>query len=121
MLSAFALDPDHVAQCLKELKDNTLPERRLLIAVLIRGIADALNATGRLPDRSKQKSLMREAWAWVAVIPFYLNPKPFSFQWICEELELCPKTIQKHVIAAKRQSMRMVRPGARSPYVFISA
>lgn len=120
MLSAYALDPDHVAQCLKELKDNTLPERKLLIAVLIRGIADALNAVGRLPDKSLKKTISREAWAWVVVIPFYQNPRPFSFQWICEELDLCPHTIQKNVIAAKRLSLRLKRPGGRNPHIVIS-
>lgn len=124
-VSSFtALDTDHVVQCLFEQSRVILPEKRLLVAVLIRALADALKCTGRIRKEEPSKfpewmKIMREAWAWVVIDPFTSMPGLFSFQWICEQLDICPKNLRKLVIESKKKQSKLIRPGGRAVYISI--
>jgi hypothetical protein len=72
---------------IEETKHN--PERQLLAEVLLGAIRDILNNT---TDSEAQK-IRREALEWFNKSSI----KPFSFVWICQSLDLEPKTIRRVV------------------------
>lgn len=63
---------------------NDLPERALLAAMLDEAITTI---------RLREHHLARNARAWI----LSKNKDPFSFEWVCEELDLCPNEFRRAV------------------------
>ena len=71
------------------------PEHRLLWSLLERGICDAIGLTGAI---EAAHNLQREAYAWVMYPRHLKDFREFSFEGICEELDLNPLVLRKCVI-----------------------
>ena len=87
----------------------SVPERRLLFAILERAVRDAL---GNHPAEA------REAAEWIFSPPVD-QPELFSFQWICEELEVdIPRFLanvermlqKKTLLPEAREHVRVIEP-----------
>lgn len=65
-----------------------MPERRLLLAILITAITDAYGLT------DIDRHLRREARHWLNSS----RDKEWSFIWVCNTLDLCPKTVLARVL-----------------------
>lgn len=79
--------PDHYHQ-------TTQPEHRLLWAILERAVYDAIGKTGAVEFSSHY---MQDAYAWIMYPRWLKDFHEFSFDAICEELELNPLIIRKFV------------------------
>ena len=71
------------------------PEQRLLWSILERGVSDAIGLTGAGPD---SHSLQREAYTWIIYPRHLIEFQDFSFEGICEHLDLNPTVIRKFII-----------------------
>lgn len=71
------------------------PEHRLLWSILERGICDAMGLTGAI---EAAKRLQREAYAWIMFPQHLTEFHEFSFEGICEELNMNPTIIRKLII-----------------------
>ena len=76
------------------------PERRLLLAILERALLD-------LVGNDERESLESEDWLFSDMAPSHPY-EPFSFPWICEQLDLnMKKTLRKIRKMPKRGSSRL--------------
>lgn len=66
---------------------NEVPERALLAAMLDEAITTI---------KLREFHLARNARAWI----LSRDKEPFSFEWVCQELDLCPKIVRREI--AKR-------------------
>lgn len=94
-------------------------EKRLLVAMLERALADALYSVGRLPAKSSMrdsilasKKWARDALRWIMQPTDPLNPV-CSFEWVCLNLDLDHISIKNRVINARHQQARFRRLGGR--------
>lgn len=78
---------------------NFSPEKALLIAILERAALDAhrLAIVDHVEDADDWR---RKARAWLLVPPTSI-PKPFTFQWVCESLDLEPSTTRRKILNYK--------------------
>lgn len=74
-----------------------VPELTLIGAVLIRAVSDCLGASPTTRDE-KRKSLN-----WVTTWEIGDRKEPFTFPWVCEQLELCPNEIRKTILSLQEQ------------------
>lgn len=103
--------------------DPLLPEKRLLVAILERAIADALYSTGRLTHEGDAARYEKEGFDFITIYTPMANPRAFSYQWICHELDLDPQVITALVIKAKEGRVKFIRGKNRvnHPPVYKSA
>lgn len=93
MRSKYA--PQLITANIEELSDPAKPERRLVAAMLTRAIQDATgNVNG---DSEAAQSLSREARNWIFESAHRIRIKPFSFEWSCHILDLCPNFMRKSI------------------------
>jgi hypothetical protein len=92
------------------------PEQRLLWSILERGISDAIGLTGSIADTSH---FVQDAYHWIMYSKPVTEYFEFSFEGICEQLDLSAPTIRKFVIieARKPRSEKVARHRRRvQPY-----
>ena len=93
-------DTDPVIEYLQEYQltnDETPPENKLLAAILVRLIQDA---TGNTSTGSKNHD--ERAYQDAVTCLWLDEPEdPFSYLWICNQLDLDPKVIRNFVRAQK--------------------
>jgi hypothetical protein len=77
------------------------PERRLLLAVLERAILDYV---GNNPKE------VQEAEEWLFESHQLGSRAQFSFAWLCEQLDLDPIKISRHIKAMPRRGNRKIAP-----------
>jgi hypothetical protein len=72
------------------------PEKRLLVAILIRAAHDALSHTASIPPLTQ-----REARQYFGLFSDFPNLNhglnSFSFSQVCDYLDLCPFTVHKNL------------------------
>jgi len=81
------------------------PERHLLSEILLRAMRDVLNHEA---DNIKNK---RSAIKWLKLNDPIIegeNLHPFSFEWICWELDINPKVIKKIVIMMRKKGLTII-------------
>lgn len=66
------------------------PEKTLLLAMLDRAIRDAINSFERFNQR--------EAMKWINNRRYLIKKEPFSFEWVCDQLDIDPRTVRKQII-----------------------
>lgn len=78
------------------------PERRLLLAILERAILDYVGNDQKEVDEA-------EAWIFDSDT---INPRKdnFSFDWVCEELDLCPSQVTHAIKTMPKRGNRRVAP-----------
>jgi hypothetical protein len=72
------------------------PERNLIAEVLNRALRDVLN------QEVGNQAHARCAMAWLRL----KRKGPFSFNWICKHLDICPEQIRKKVKEMKEKGER---------------
>jgi len=77
------------------------PERRLLLAILERAILDYV---GNDPRE------VQEAEEWLFGGPENGQRTQFSFAWLCEQLDLDPVRISRHIKSMPRRGNRKIAP-----------
>lgn len=77
------------------------PERRLLLAILERAILDYV---GNDPRE------IQEAEEWLFGAAFTERRVQFSFGWLCEQLDLDPSKIARHIKSMPRRGSRKIAP-----------
>lgn len=77
------------------------PERRLLLAILERAILDYVGNDVREFEHAEQ---------WLFGDAPRTNLDHFSFQWVCEQLDLDPARISKKIRSMPRRGNRKVAP-----------
>jgi hypothetical protein len=77
------------------------PERMLLLAVLERAILDFVG------NDSKEAQLAEE---WIFAPSLADNAEPFSFPWICRELDLSPSSVSKIIRAMPKRGNNRIAP-----------
>ena len=70
---------------------NTLPEKRLLFAVLSRAIVDATDLS---VDDLENTEWHHKARRWISSHTHI----PMSFEWICEAIDLNPEVLRKLIL-----------------------
>ena len=83
-----------------EYVENNNGIRNMLAAILDRAIRDAINCR-----MCEEKNLKREARAWLMLqdkIEIRHPLVPFSFVWICHELDLDPHAIRRAILAYEK-------------------
>lgn len=81
------------------------PERGLLLAILLRAIMDLTDVSlGR--EKSKVNHDKRKLIVWLEK-RFKKKSRLWSFQWICEQLDLDPDIMEAQI---KKKSMEITRP-----------
>lgn len=85
-------------------KRSTQAEKVLLIHILCRAICDALGRTdtGATGDTKRWQD---QAWGWIFK-DLENPPAPFSFEWICEHLDVDAATLRRKVKDYFDQGMR---------------
>jgi len=73
------------------------PEKALLIEILRRAINDFVWHCGLKRSDAKTHEIQRSARLWLFG-PERHPLTPFSFHWICQHLDQCPRTIRKRVL-----------------------
>lgn len=81
---------------------DILEEKRLLCAVLERAILDLFS------EEKIKKQIRREALVWIRARANIENPPPWSFSWVCLELDLCPFTLRRTVLSIAK-SKRLIK------------
>lgn len=72
------------------------PERRLMVAILVRAILDSRGEFGAVLEK-RSGFAMAEAQHWI----FTETPDPeclVSFKWICDILGFCPDTVRSRIL-----------------------
>jgi len=77
------------------------PERRLLLAILERAILDFVGNDERELEHAEQ---------WLFAPERDNNNEHFSFEWVCEQLDLDPKRISSKIRVMPRRGKRKVAP-----------
>lgn len=72
-----------------------LPEKALLLGILDRALRDAALE----PGVDIQRHVSREAKTW---LEDFTNKEPFSFMWICAELEMDPRSVLRLLYTTDR-------------------
>lgn len=114
----YTVDTDFNEDWLSNPEDTARPEKNLLVAMLVRGIADALFSTGRCIESERYS---REAYSWIVHVSFKKTPKVFSFQWVCENLGLDARRIRRHIIERRKREFRLYRISGKSGHIKIRA
>lgn len=76
-----------------------LPERACLAAILERALLDAC---GSCVTKNRQQELTEKARRWILDWGESDRDNPFTFPWICEQLDVCPARVR----ACARRLMR---------------
>lgn len=78
---------------------DDLPERELLAAILCRAVFDACNRSDRdsLSGNSLTIGHKSDARRWILYWSEEDTPRPFTFPWICEQLDLCPRSTKARI------------------------
>lgn len=80
-----------------EITSAVKPERNLLAAIMARAICDAFGTA------HCERHLVRSARCWLFA---EINLKrPFSFGWVCRELDLNPNELQDKLRATSKEEM----------------
>ena len=77
------------------------PERRLLLAILERAILDFVGNDERELEQAQE---------WLFSPKKNAKVEQFSFEWVCEQLDLDPKRIAEKIRAMPRRGSRKVAP-----------
>jgi hypothetical protein len=77
------------------------PERRLLLAILERAILDFVGNDERELEQAEQ---------WLFGCERANRNEHFSFEWVCEQLDLDPKRISEKIRSMPRRGNRKVAP-----------
>lgn len=77
------------------------PERRLLLAILERAILDYVGNDERELEQAEQ---------WIFSPERTTSGSHFSFEWVCEQLDLDPSKIAAKIKAMPRRGARKVAP-----------
>jgi hypothetical protein len=77
------------------------PERRLLLAILERAILDYVGNDARE---------VQEAQEWLFEDGDNGRNPQFSFAWLCEQLDLDPDKITRHIKSMPRRGTRKIAP-----------
>jgi hypothetical protein len=77
------------------------PERRLLLAILERAILDFVGNDERELEQAEQ---------WLFAPERHDRNDHFSFEWVCEQLDLDPKRIAAKIKKMPRRGSRKVAP-----------
>lgn len=77
------------------------PERRLLLAILERAILDFVGNDARELEQAEQ---------WLFGSERAHRNEHFSFEWVCEQLDLDPKRIAAKIKSMPRRGNRKVAP-----------
>lgn len=77
------------------------PERRLLLAILERAILDFVGNDERELEQAEE---------WLFSNKNNGKVENFSFEWVCEQLDLDPKKISSKIRAMPRRGSRKVAP-----------
>ena len=77
------------------------PERRLLLAILERAILDFVGNDARELEQAEE---------WLFSSKKNTKVEHFSFEWVCEQLDLDPKRIADKIRAMPRRGSRKVAP-----------
>ncbi len=77
------------------------PERRLLLAILERAILDFVGNDERELEQAEQ---------WLFGCERTNRNEHFSFEWVCEQLDLDPKRISEKIRSMPRRGNRKVAP-----------
>lgn len=91
------LDNDYV----ETRSQRSMPEKRLLLAILRRAIWDF--ALYRLPEDSHHKMHL-DAAGWI----FWDGEEHMTFLWICDVLELNPKQIREATVRLTRDEIKRI-------------
>lgn len=83
---------------------ETRGERALCWAIVERAILDSLGLGLAKVDCPKVKQ--KQARAWILDSKAKTSPEPFSFLWICNVLDTCPKRIRKIVLDQPKELLR---------------
>lgn len=87
--------------------DPNAQHKKLLAAVLERAITDGLGNPGRADNPERD---IEGAYAWLVHEKLSEKPTPFSFQWVCEALDLNPEALREKIIWHKEKG-NMYYPG----------
>lgn len=90
MQSFISLDPSCPYEISPNLT-NLFGERRLLVAVLERGIKDAAGLFDIRAERPRAEQQRAFDWMMEEAEPI---PAPMSFEWICSELDIDPGSLR---------------------------
>jgi hypothetical protein len=77
------------------------PERRLLTAILERAILDYVG---------NDSQEVKEAEEWLFTVMSEHNADPFSFLWVCRELDLSPEFISSRIKAMPKRGKSRIAP-----------
>ena len=77
------------------------PERLLLLAILERAILDYVGNDAKELD---------QATTWIFGADDELSAEPFSFAWVCKELDLDPLRVAKMIEAMPKRGTNRVAP-----------
>lgn len=103
----YLLDPDYL-YLIPEEEDPIHAEKSLLASVLERAIADAMRVVGKIGASETPQAVSREALKWI-MRKQKTKLEPFSFEWICENLNLEPKALRKAVLRAREARAVYIR------------
>ena len=87
--------------CLEK-SESCYSEKRLLVGILERALRDVLSIKGLLEPKRERKE-RRQAIDWFQLNePFVQEeePTPFSFQWVCDSLDVRPEKIHNRLVEA---------------------
>lgn len=99
-------DEAYELECLMYAEKDITPERRLLVALLERSVADALFGVGRATQAMRYA---REAYAWIVFEPINSKPRVYGYVWICLHLDIDPMLIRQLVLKARPDLQKFYR------------
>lgn len=100
-MSAPLLEPSTSSFTFEEPNHTGSPERMLLLAVLERAILDYVG--------NDQKEALA-AQEWIFGEPILDRAEPFSFPWICRELDLIPHAVSEMIRAMPKRGNNRIAP-----------
>lgn len=77
--------------------NTTIPEHRLLWAILSRAVEDSIGNTGTNINNYEAPRFIQDAYCWIMYPKWLKDYQEFSFENICAELEINPLVIRKFV------------------------
>lgn len=100
-VSTFPIVDDDGASVFDIPNQTGTPERRLLAAILERAILDYVG---------NDTLEVKEAEDWLFSSPQGVDADPFSFNWVCRELDLSPEFISSRVKAMPKRGKSRIAP-----------
>jgi len=77
--------------------NSVSPEHRLLWAMLSRAIEDSIGNVGANINEYETPTIIRDAYCWIMYPKWLKDYHLFSFENVCQELEINPLIIRKFV------------------------